>query len=195
MAGNETTPARPEDRVQDILARFDTLPITEYREWAEELVKSLSELYGGALQRVTELILEQPKGVDLLRLLSIDPKISGVLVLHDLHPLSITERAKLAIEEVSCDQSAVDIHLLEINPETGQVRIRVLDMKGGWEKMEDSIRSAFDRYVPEVWEFRFERPVPSTPIRLRRGNGKTIVTETDPVGDPLLVPGELSGSR
>lgn len=176
VVSEETTYQQPEVIIQDVLSRFASLPISEHRDWAEELLRALSELYGAALEKIVEGLGEVEGGAELLKQLSQDERVSGILLLHDLHPLSVLERVQVALEQLNQSQRASDIKLLDLSPETGEIHLRVIEAQGRWEVTEGVIRKVFDRHVPEIWRFTFERPIPGTPVRLRTRNRVDLMT-------------------
>ena len=65
-------------------------------ERAEDLVRSLLELYGAGLARVVELA----DGTPLVRQLADDELVGSLLVLHDLHPDDVDSRIQAALDRV-----------------------------------------------------------------------------------------------
>ncbi|MEU0791186.1 NifU family protein [Amycolatopsis sp. NPDC005961] len=86
-------------------ARLGTLLATllagEHRRSAEELVRQLTDLYGDGLTRVVAALREHAP--DLLDAIAADDVVTDLLVLHDLHPLDVAERVRLALERVGGD--------------------------------------------------------------------------------------------
>lgn len=180
--------ARPEEVIEDVLSRFAALPVSEHREWAEELVRGISLLYGAALERIVEALLEMEGGAAVLEGLATEEQVSGVLLLHGLHPLSIQERVDVALEQLRVESRASDIRILDVNPEEGRIHLRVLGAQERWAAVESTIRKVFDRYVPEIGEFHFERPIASTPIGLSKSRRARL-----PRNEPIEPIAEESG--
>ena len=68
---------------------------------AEELVGLLVGLYGGGLAAIVELLREQGEaGTAVLAAMADDPRIEGLLLLHDLHPLDVDARIQQALDRV-----------------------------------------------------------------------------------------------
>ena len=68
------------------------------RERSEELVRTVTELYGAGLARLLDLLYEN--GVledDLLAALAADPLVSGLLLIHGLHPEDVELRIERAL--------------------------------------------------------------------------------------------------
>lgn len=113
------------NRVETLLAEFGGLADAAARLKAEELVRALVELYGAGLERVVEIVTEAG-AAEVLRRLASDEVVSGLLVLHDLHPLSTAERVREAVEGVRprLGGHAGDVELVEAG-ERGVVRLRL----------------------------------------------------------------------
>jgi hypothetical protein len=86
--------SRIEELLQELLAAAD--PAVSDR--AEELVRLLMELYGGALERVVGMVTANGAGGPaLVERLASDELVASLLVLHGLHPVSPEERVKSAL--------------------------------------------------------------------------------------------------
>jgi Fe-S cluster biogenesis protein NfuA len=83
----------------------------------EEVVRLLVTLYGEALGHVLEAVREAGEpGREVLRRLTDDPLVSGLLVVHDLHPDDLATRVSEALETVRpyLGSHAGDVELLEV---------------------------------------------------------------------------------
>lgn len=89
------------------------------RTTAEELVREIVGLYGAGLERVMAIVTETG-AAGTLRALVDDPLVSGLLVLHDLHPLTTAERVRAALDGHPHGRGA---ELLGV--EDGVVRLRL----------------------------------------------------------------------
>jgi hypothetical protein len=90
-------------RVEELLAGFDRpLPLAQTRARAEELVRSLVQLYGAGLDRILEIVdAEASADADrVFTALCDDPLVSGLLAVHGLHPLTAVERVQRALDGV-----------------------------------------------------------------------------------------------
>jgi Fe-S cluster biogenesis protein NfuA len=96
------------ERVEGLLDELDGSPV------AEELVRTLMEFYGAGLARVCALTSPEE-----LRRLAADEVVGGLLVLHDLHPLSVSERVQAALDTVRpyLGSHAGDVDLLGVDEE------------------------------------------------------------------------------
>ncbi|MGH3456749.1 NifU family protein [Aeromicrobium sp.] len=126
------------------------------RERAEELVRLVTDLYGAGLERVMEILYEA--GVlddDLLRALADDELVSGLLLVHDLHPYGIEQRVEDALESVRpyLGSHGGDVELLEVTDE-GAVRLRLLGSCDGCPSssvtLKLAVEGAIEAAAPEV---------------------------------------------
>jgi Fe-S cluster biogenesis protein NfuA len=96
-------PERPDlrevgSRIEELLQELLTAADPAVNDRAEELVRLLMDLYGGALERVVSMVAEDgARGPALLERLASDQLVASLLVLHGLHPVSPEERVKSAL--------------------------------------------------------------------------------------------------
>jgi Fe-S cluster biogenesis protein NfuA len=70
-------------------------------ETAEELVGLLVGLYGEGLEHIVAALADRGEaGAPILAALTEDPLVESLLLLHDLHPLSVDERVQRALDQV-----------------------------------------------------------------------------------------------
>ncbi len=129
----------------------------ETRATAEELLREIVGLYGAGLERVMAIVTEAG-AAGALRGLVEDPLVSGLLVLHDLHPLTTAERVRAALDGHPYGHGA---ELLSV--EGGVVRLRLEGASGGCPSsritVTESIERAIARVAPEVTRVEVESPV------------------------------------
>ncbi|HEY4001085.1 MAG TPA: NifU family protein [Candidatus Xenobia bacterium] len=108
MTTNETA-----TRVQQALDRLHSLPDPRARQWGQEAVRALLELYGAGLERMLDCVHKASPA--LLDELAKDPLVSSLMVVHNLHPWSVLDRIEQALEGVRpyLRSHAGDVRLLE----------------------------------------------------------------------------------
>jgi Fe-S cluster biogenesis protein NfuA len=148
------------ERVETLIDELGRLADPLARARAEDLVRVLGDLYGAGLERVMRIVVESEAG-GVLRRLAEDEVVSGLLVLHDLHPLGVTERVLAALDRVRPMLGLHDggVELLGVD-EDGVVRLR---LKGGCDGCASSpatvtggIERAVRRAAPEVTRLEVE---------------------------------------
>src|SRR3954453_4407797 len=80
------------ERVEKLAARLDQAGDPEVRAAALELVQSVVELHGAALQRLIDKCLETASGEQVLTSALEDNLVAGMFLLHSLHPDEIETR-------------------------------------------------------------------------------------------------------
>jgi Fe-S cluster biogenesis protein NfuA/nitrite reductase/ring-hydroxylating ferredoxin subunit len=85
-------------RVEELLAKVESLPDPAARENATEMAGALLDLYGEGLARIVERV--GAADAELSASLADDELVAHLLLLHDLHPVPVGERVGGALEEV-----------------------------------------------------------------------------------------------
>src|ERR1700722_6350940 len=88
------------ERVEKLAAKLDQANDPETRAAALELVQSVVELHGEALQRLIDRCLETPGGERVLDEALRDDLVTSMFLLHSLHPDDIETRVLRGLESV-----------------------------------------------------------------------------------------------
>ncbi len=88
------------DRVEKLAARLEQANDPETRAAALELVRSVIELHGAALQALIDRCVATPEGEHILNEALQDDLVSGMFLLHNLHPEDLETRVLRGIESV-----------------------------------------------------------------------------------------------
>lgn len=126
-----------------------------------EIVQALLELHGVGLERLLELVADNGEaGRTILDACGQDDLVSGLLLLHGLHPLDLETRLHLALEGVRpyLHSHGGNVELLGV--EDGIVRLR---LQGSCQNcpssavtMQQTIEEAIYRKAPEVTAIEVE---------------------------------------
>ncbi|MGI9083852.1 MAG: NifU family protein [Aeromicrobium sp.] len=137
------------------------------RERAEELVRLITDLYGAGLERVMEILYDAGSlDDDMLRTLAGDELVSGLLLVHGLHPYGIEQRVEEALEGVRpyLGSHGGDVELLEVSEE-GTVRLRLLGSCDGCPSssvtLKLAVEGAIEAAAPEIVTIEVEAPTSS----------------------------------
>jgi len=133
------------ERVEVLLAELGEQAGPQAAATAEELVSCLVELYGAGLAEVVRVIREDAAGPRLMATLAADPLVESLLLLHDLHPMSMADRVRRAIDEV----------MPQLGPHAGQAEFAGLDEAGAVRirlELNDHSRQAHAGPVQEALE-------------------------------------------
>jgi len=136
------------------------------RERAEELVRLITDLYGSGIERIMEILYEAGRlDDDLLASLAGDELVSGLMVVHGLHPYSVNQRVEDALEGVRpyLGTHGGDVELLEVTDE-GVVRLRLLGSCDGCPSSSVTLSLAVEGAImtaaPEVITIEVEEATP-----------------------------------
>jgi Fe-S cluster biogenesis protein NfuA len=143
------------ERVDRLLTDLGGLADAAAVATAEELVRTLVGLYGAGLERVLEIVTETG-AAEALHRLTCDDLVSGLLIVHDLHPLTTAERVQMAIDGVRPPLTGVEL----LGVTEGVVRVRLAGGKGcrsTQATITDAIERAVASAAPEVSGVEVER--------------------------------------
>jgi Fe-S cluster biogenesis protein NfuA len=134
------------------------------RERAEELVRAVVELYGAGLERVLEIVDGGGALTDAtVAALADDELVSGLLVVHGLHPYGVAERVERALESVRpyLRSHGGDVELLGVDDDGG-VSLRLLGhcdgCAGSTATLQSAVEGAVEAAAPEVVRIDVEEP-------------------------------------
>jgi Fe-S cluster biogenesis protein NfuA/nitrite reductase/ring-hydroxylating ferredoxin subunit len=123
---------------------------------AEDLVRQVTDMYGSGLERILEILDERGKLDDgTLAALAADELVSGLLIIHGLHPESMATRVAGALDSVRpyLGSHGGDVELLDISPE-GVVRLKLLGTCQGCPSssvtLKFAVEEAIETAAPEV---------------------------------------------
>lgn len=157
------------DRVDRLLAELHASPDPRAAAVADELACCLVQLYGAGLARIAAML-----GPHAMTGLCADPLVESLLLVHDLHPVSVDERIRQALErarpgelvDAGIDEAGV-AHLRLATAATGCPSSRQAMLR----EIEDLVRQA----APEVTDVDVQVPPPAPPllqVGLRPGIGR-----------------------
>jgi hypothetical protein len=107
-------------RVEELLRALEGCPDAATRESARELVRALLNLHTAGLAKLLELA-----GSDVVARVAGDPLVSGLLLLHGLHPVPAAERVNRVLEQARPRFRAHggEVELLEATEEVARFRL------------------------------------------------------------------------
>jgi Fe-S cluster biogenesis protein NfuA len=110
-----------------LIAEFEEQADPAARAAMSRIVQTLLEFHGAGLRRILDRLASQgTSGEELIQALGADGLVASLLVLHDLHPVDVTTRLQLALEEVRpyLASHGGHVELLSVSPE-GVVHLRL----------------------------------------------------------------------
>ena len=153
--------------IERLVADIESAADPATREQVRALMVAVLELHAVALARVCELAGDQH-----VRELAADPLVSGVLLLHGLHPDPFEVRAQAALEAARAELSRHRVAAKLVGLEGGRVRVLVSRSGGGAcgsaiiARVEELLLAA----VPDAEEIAVEDAVALAPITRQAGN-------------------------
>lgn len=184
---------------------------TAARTRAEDLVACVSGLYGAGLERVLDILHESGRlDESLLDELADDELVSGLLLVHDLHPYDVETRIGRALDSVRpyLGTHGGDVEFLGIDDE-GVVRLRLLGSCDGCPSssvtLELAVEGAVQAAAPETTRIDVEASAPAAAKAGAVISLDSLRTRIDRPGEATsaawvalpdlgsLAPGELAG--
>lgn len=138
-------------RAEQLIGALDSLPDPQARQAALDAVQAVLDLHGDTLERMLEVIFDSgPTGADLIDAVAADPMVSGLLLLHGLHPLGLEERVAQALEKVRpyLGSHGGNVELLGIRD--GRVSLRLEGSCHGCASSAMTLKYAIEREIHEL---------------------------------------------
>ena len=168
------------DRIEQLLDELHATAEPATCALAQELLRLVTELYGGGLERV--VVLAREDAPELIDRLLADELVASLLLVHGLHPESVTARVEQALESVRPFLATHDgdVELLDVDEDAGAVHLRLLGSCDGCPSSAVTLRDAVERAIveaaPEITIIDVEQPsaeapqppVIGTPVALTR---------------------------
>ncbi len=130
-------------------------------------MRSVTELYGGGLERI--LVLASEDAPEFAQRLVDDELVGSLLVAHGLHPDDVETRVERALESVRpfLAEHDGDVELLEIDLDAAAVHLRLLGAGDGCGSstvtLQLAVEAAIIEAAPEIVTIDMDRPVPKPP--------------------------------
>lgn len=134
--------------------RLQTIADPIARTTATELIASVLQLHGAALQRILE-ILDERREPAITAALDADPLVRSILLLHDLHPQSTAERVSRAGRELEGRLKKRDASVELLGLEDGTVKVRMVN-RGASSGIEALLEEAIRDAAPEISSVEIE---------------------------------------
>jgi hypothetical protein len=117
-------------RIADLVQRLDSVADAGLKAQSRELMESVMDLHGEALDRVVNCIRQSGEpGQKILDAFSADPVVTSVLLLYGLHPLDFETRVRHAIENAQpvLRQYGAGAELTDVTGGAVRIRLRGVD--------------------------------------------------------------------
>jgi Fe-S cluster biogenesis protein NfuA len=138
------------ERVEKLAARLESAGDPEIRATALDLVQSVVELHGAALQRLVDSLTRTPAGQQVLSEALENNLVSSMLLLHNLHPDDIETRVLRGIEKARpyLKSHGGDVELVAVRD--GIVHLRLHGTCGSCPSSSLTLKNALEDALFEV---------------------------------------------
>jgi Fe-S cluster biogenesis protein NfuA len=131
------------------------------RSLFQDTLQSLLSFYGDGLARVLQLVAEgQAQGKNVFESLIHDPGVSGLLLIHGLHPLDLAARASEALDKVRpyMESHGGSVELLSLEGGVAHLRLRgtCKSCPSSSVTLELAVRRALEEACPDLAGFQVE---------------------------------------
>ncbi len=155
MATMETSVPGTIERVQELTEHLDAVADPGVRAIAEELTTAVVQMYGSGIERMLELLGDAgPAGAEVLSRFGDDDLVSSLLLIHDLHPVTLDDRIAQALDRVRpyMESHGGNVELLGV--EDGVARLRLhgscKSCRASSATLELAVQQALEELCPDL---------------------------------------------
>ncbi|MFE9690143.1 hypothetical protein [Micromonospora sp. NPDC005806] len=146
-------------RLDAVLGQLEQTP-GRTAELALEAAELLTEVYGEALARVTELAADSTQALDRL---TGDELLRHLLLLHRIHPDPLDRRVARAVDDLRPQLRAqgAEIALVGVQDEVARISLAASSCGGGGAALRDLVREQVLTFAPELSAVDVVAPAPA----------------------------------
>jgi Fe-S cluster biogenesis protein NfuA len=138
-------------KIERLLSTLESTSDPHLRAVATELMQSVMELHGAGLERMMEIVFESgASGGRIIQRFGEDELTSGLLLLYDLHPLTMETRVVQALEKVRpfLNSHGGNVELLGVSE--GVVRLRLAGSCRSCPSSAETLKNAIEKAIYEA---------------------------------------------
>ena len=166
--------------IQELIEEIDSIPDADTKELMQECIQEILSFYGHGLERILKIISNGNNAAakDIYNNLIEDSFLSGLLLIHDLHPLDLRTRLHLALEKVKpyMDSHGGSVEIVSL--ENGIAKLKLSGSCKGCPSsastLELGIKQAIEEICPDLLELQVEGIVTSARSNHNERGWKTI---------------------
>jgi Fe-S cluster biogenesis protein NfuA/nitrite reductase/ring-hydroxylating ferredoxin subunit len=180
-------------RVQELIEEIDALPDSPARDLMHECLTSLLAFYGQGLERILNLIKRsgiagQKTYDDLIH----DRVVSGLLLIHGLHPIDLETRLRDALEKIRpyMRSHGGNVELLSLENDFARLRLQgaCKTCPSSGVTLELAVRHAIEDACPDLAGFDVEgAPSSSAPVETHPAPEWTAIEEARHLQEGALI--------
>lgn len=148
--------------IQELIEEIDSLANGDAKELMQECIREILSFYGHGLERILRIISNGSNSAskEIYNNLIDDSFLSGLLLIHDLHPLDLRTRLHLALEKVKpyMDSHGGSVEIVSL--ENGVAKLRLSGSCKGCPSssstLELGIKQAIEEHCPDLVELEVE---------------------------------------
>ncbi|MDZ5442354.1 hypothetical protein U2F26_06355 [Micromonospora sp. 4G57] len=146
-------------RLNAVLGQLEQTP-GRTAELALEAVEMLTEVYGEALARVTDLAADSTRALDRL---TEDELLRHLLLLHHIHPDPLDRRVARAVDDLrpQLRTHGAEIALVGVHDEVARISLSASSCGGGAAALPDLVREQVLAFAPELSAVDLVAPKPA----------------------------------
>ena len=163
-------------RIQDLLAKVETLPDPSARALAQESLHAVMTLYGGGLARILQILSKAgPAAQSITSELLHDDVVRGLLMIHGLYPVDLETRLQEALGKVRPYLESHGGNVQVVSLQDGVARLRLQGTCNGCPSsavtLELALKDAIAEACPDLLDLQVEGVVASPEHNVPIGSG------------------------
>lgn len=143
-------------KIQELIEELDAIPDAKTRSMMHEFVQEMLSFYGHGLKKILDIISHGSNSAakDIYNDLIEDSFVTGLLLIHDLHPLDLKTRLHLALEKVKpyMDSHGGNVEIVSL--ENGVAKLKLSGSCKGCPSsastLELGIKEAIEEICPDL---------------------------------------------
>jgi Fe-S cluster biogenesis protein NfuA/nitrite reductase/ring-hydroxylating ferredoxin subunit/uncharacterized protein (UPF0335 family) len=139
-------------RIESLMEEVDALPDADIRELVQECLQEMLGFYGKGLERILKIVKQN--GPEVHDKLVADDFVSGLLLIHDLHPTDLLTRLQQAIDKVRpyMDSHGGSVEIVSVEDNVARLKLQgsCNGCPSSASTMELAIKQAIDESCPDL---------------------------------------------
>jgi Fe-S cluster biogenesis protein NfuA len=146
-------------QIEALVQELERASDPRLRERAQALTRSLLDLHKAGLARILDTIAALADGGRIVTQLAADDLVASILELHDLHPVSLDQRVRHAVEGVQARTAKHGGEVVLLENQDGRARVRIAAGSGCGSSVDgirQMVEDALYAGAPDLTELEFD---------------------------------------